>query len=116
MLSTKFLIRELTSAITEDSAPESEGACEIEAPDCAAVENTISMEHDGTAATMIFLGGSTLVHLKLPETFPLARSPCIPSPFPALVPAAETIGGSDVPDNEQCQLIESCKKVNCMGE
>ena len=112
MLSTKFLICELTSAITVDSAPGSEGSCEIEAPDCAALGTTISMEYLGTAGYY----RSTLVGPNLPDIFPSARSPCIPSPFPAVVPAAETIGGSDVPDNEQCQLIKPCKKVKCAVE
>lgn len=102
-LPTKFLIRELTSDITDDSETESEGGSETETPrpGCATPELATPLGRDGTVVAITFLIGSTLVAPESPEPAPLRRSPSIPSALLALVPTVETIGASEVPDIKQ---------------
>ena len=84
---TKFLSRELTSAIAEDS-DDSMGE------DCAALD-TAPVVRAGAAIT--FRTGRTRIE---PEPALLPRSPCTPSPLLVLLPIAETTGASAVPDND----------------
>ena len=105
MLPTKLLIWEFTSAKREGSEPEAEGGCETDAPEAVTPDpGWTGLEPDergGTAEAIIFLTGNTRDAPESAEPGPPVRSPCSPSPIPARVPTAVTIGASEVPNDKQ---------------
>ena len=113
MFPRRFLIREFTSAIAEDSEAASDD-WEVETPptgcDVLGSGETVMVARDGTAAAITFLPGKARFAPGSPVVAPL-RSPCAPSPTAARAPTAETIGARDVPDYNQPNITLYTKQI-----